>query len=141
MIKLFRVDGLEAKRFVEPENAPREIRIDNNSTIISISNVDENRAKMDFKFTVTYSGIGVITIDGIVIYEGNAKEILNEWKKKHRMPDNVAKEVHGAIINNCIIEAVILAKEVHLPPPIPPPAQFLQGKTGKKESKNIVGYA
>ena len=140
MIKTFRIDGIEAKRFIEPQNAPREIRIDNNSTIISINRLDENTAKMDFKFTVTYSGIGVITIDGIVIYEGNAGEIIKEWKKKHRMPDEVAKEVHGTIINNCIIEAVILAKEVRLPPPIPPPAQFLQGKK-KEEKRDIVGYA
>ncbi|MCD6276487.1 MAG: hypothetical protein J7J42_07095 [Thermoplasmata archaeon] len=140
MIKLFRIDGIEAKRFIEPENAPREIRIDNNSTILSISYEDENKVKMSFKFTVTYSGIGVITLDGILIYEGNAKEIAEEWRKKHRMPDEVAQEVHATIINNCVIEAVWIAKELRLPPPIPPPAQFMQQKQTKKKS-DVVGYA
>lgn len=140
MIKLFRIDGIEAKRFIEPENVPREIRIDNNSTILSISYEDENKVKMSFKFTVTYSGIGVITLDGILIYEGNAKEIAEEWRKKHRMPDEVAQEVHATIINNCVIEAVWIAKELRLPPPIPPPAQFMQQKQTKKKS-DVVGYA
>ena len=140
MIKMFRIDGIEAKRFIEPENAPREIRIDNNSSIISIAQVDVNEVKIDFKFTITYSGIGVITFDGILIYEGNAKEIMEEWKKKHRMPDDVAQEVHATIINNCVIEGVVIAKEVRLPPPIPPPARIMQQKKGGKKS-DVVGYA
>ncbi len=140
MIKLFRIDGIEAKRFIEPENAPREIRIDNNSSIISITQIDANKVKVDFKFTITYSGIGVITFDGIVIYEGKTREIMDEWTKKHRMPDDVAQEVHVTIINNCVIEGVLIAKEVRLPPPIPPPAGIMQQKKGKKKT-DMVGYA
>ncbi len=139
MIKMFRIDGIEAKRFIEPENAPREIRIDNNSSIISITQVDADKVKIDFKFTITYSGIGVITFDGIIIHEGKAKEIMEEWKKKHRMPDDVAQEVHMTIINNCVIEGVVIAKEVRLPPPIPPPAGIMKQKKGKKS--DVVGYA
>ncbi len=140
MIRQFRIDGIEAKRFIEPENAPREIRIDNNSTILSINYLDEKKAKISFKFTVTYSGIGMIAMEGILIFEGNAKQVTEEWKKKHRMPDEVAQEVHATIINNCVIEAVWIAKEVRLPPPIPPPAQFLQQKGGNKRS-DVIGYA
>ncbi len=140
MIKLFRIDGIEAKRFIDPENAPREIRIDNNSSIISITQVDVNTAKADFKFTITYSGIGVIIFDGILIYEGKAKELVKEWKEKHRMPDDVAQEIHGTIINNCIIEGVLIAKELRLPPPIPPPAQAMQQKS-KGNKSDVVGYA
>ncbi len=140
MIRTFRIDGIEAKRFIEPEKAPKEIRIDNNSTVLNIIQIGENQAKIEFKFTVTYSGIGMITIDGIVIYEGNIPELTSEWTHKHRMPDEVAKEVHGTIINNCIIESVILAKEVHLPPPIPPPAQFMNAKKEERK-KDLEGYA
>ncbi len=140
MIRTFRIDGIEAKRFIEPENAPKEIRIDNNSTVLNIAQMGENQAKMEFKFTVTYSGIGMISLDGVVIYEGNVAQLMTEWGKKHRMPDEVAQEVHSTIINNCIIESVILAKEVHLPPPIPPPAQFMNAKKTEKKG-NVEGYA
>ncbi len=143
MIKMFRIDGIEAKRYIEPENAPKEIRIDNNSTVISISKIDEKQARMEFKFTVSYAGIGVITMEGTVIYEGDVKTLMNEWTSKHRMPDEVAQEVHATIINNCVLESVILAKEVRLPPPIPPPASMMQqNKTVK--NKNVgppEGYA
>ncbi len=140
MIRTFRIDGVEAKRYIEPENAPREIRIDNNSTVVSITKINDSQAKMEFRFTVTYSGIGMITIDGILIYEGDVNKLMGEWRKKHRMPDNIAQEVHTTIINNCTIEAVILSKEVHLPPPIPPPAGLLQQKITKKKG-DITGYA
>ncbi len=139
MIRNFRIDGVEAKRFVEPENAPREIRIDNNSSVVSITPGDKDEVKIGFKFTITYSGLGVISFEGVLFYQGRAKEILEEWGKKHRMPDDVAQEVHATIINNCIIEGVIMAKEVRLPPPIPPPAQVMQQKKGDK--KDVVGYA
>ncbi len=140
MISMFRIDGIEAKRFIEPENAPHEIRIDNNSSIISINQVDVDKAKVEFKFTITYSGIGVIIFDGTLIYEGKVKELVGEWRKNHRMPDEVAQEIHGTIINNCVIEAVLIAKELRLPPPIPPPAQAMAPKKGGKKA-DVVGYA
>ena len=140
MIRTFRIDGIEAKRYIEPENAPKEIRIDNNSTVVSITEISSSQAKMEFRFTVTYSGIGMITIEGILVYEGKVPELMAEWKKKHRMPDSVAQEVHATIINNCTIEAVVLSKEVHLPPPIPPPAGLIQQK-GEKKKGEITGYA
>ncbi len=140
MISMFRIDGMEAKRFIDPENAPHEIRIDNNSSIISINQVDADKAKVEFKFTITYSGIGVIIFDGTLIYEGNVKELVDEWREKHRMPDDAAQEIHGTIINNCVIEAVLIAKELRLPPPIPPPAQAMAPKKGGKKA-DVVGYA
>ncbi len=140
MIRMFRIDGIEAKRFVEPENAPREIRIDNNSSVLSITYQNQKNAKVSFRFTVTYSGIGVITFDGVLIYEGDAKKLYDEWTKNHRMPDDMAQEIHATIINNCVIDAVLIAKEIHLPPPIPPPAQFVQQKKKTKGSE-VIGYA
>ncbi len=140
MIKMFRIDGIEAKRFIEPENVPKEIRIDNNSSVLTITQVDVDKAKMEFRFTITYSGIGMITMEGIVIYEGDIGALMNEWTKKHRMPDRVAQEVHATIINNCILESVLIAKTVRLPPPIPPPAQFVGAKKVDKRG-DLEGYA
>jgi hypothetical protein len=37
------------------------------------------------------------------------------------MPPEVANEIHSVIMTNCIPEAVILARELRLPPPIPIP--------------------
>ena len=141
MIRNFRIDGIEAKRFIEPENAPKEIRIDNNSTVLKISPIDDDRASIEFRFTITYSGIGMITMEGTVIYEGDVPKLIDEWQNRHRMPDEVAQEVHGTIINNCIIEAVIIAKEVRLPPPIPPPAQFMNARKTDKKRGDLDGYA
>jgi hypothetical protein len=141
MISMFRIDGIEAKRFIEPENAPHEIRIDNNSSVLSIGQIDSNKAKVEFKFTITYSGIGVIIFDGTLIYEGKVKELVDEWKKNHRMPDDAAQEIHSTVINNCVIEAVLIAKELRLPPPIPPPAQAMAPPKKGNKKTDMVGYA
>ncbi len=37
------------------------------------------------------------------------------------MPPAIANEIHTVIMTNCIPEAVILARELRLPPPIPIP--------------------
>ena len=141
MIKNFRLSGIEAKRFIEPENAPKEIRIDNNSTVLKISRIDDGLASVEFRFTITYAGIGMITMEGNLTYEGNVRRLMDEWVNRHRMPDDVAQEIHGTIINNCVLEAVIIAKQVHLPPPIPPPAQFMAAKKTDKMRGNLEGYA
>ena len=140
MIKLFQIDAIEAKRFIKPENMSFEVRIDNNSTINSIKKLDDKTAEITFRFTATYAGIGSISIDGTLIYEGDANKLEEEWTKKRRIPDDNVNEIHGVIINNCVIEATCLSKEVRLPPPTPPPAQFMGPKQPDKKTDGY-GYA
>ena len=47
------------------------------------------------------------------------------------MPPEVAQEIHTIIMTNCIPEAVLLARELRLPPPIPIPQVNIQQAAGK----------
>jgi hypothetical protein len=49
------------------------------------------------------------------------------------MPTPVANEIHSAIMNSCLLEAIILAREVRLPPPVPP-IQVQVAEEGKRSS-------
>ncbi len=133
-IKHFEVSGIDVKRFMKRGEKLGHIRIDHNSTVTLISELNDKEANIDFRFTANYSGLGFIKIEGRMIYQGDAPELAKEWSSTGKMPDKVANEVHTTIMSNCIPEAVILAKEVRLPPPIPMPQIKIQGGTAKKST-------
>jgi hypothetical protein len=54
------------------------------------------------------------------------------------MPNDVATEIHTTIMNNCIPEAMLLARDIRLPPPIPMPKVNIQAK---KKGGEPGGYA
>ncbi len=136
----FRLDSVEAKRFVAPENMPKEMRIDNNSTVLNIKAVDDGKVEITFRYTAIYGGVGVITIEGSLLLECNAKEVEKEWRTKRRMPQDVAQVVHTTVLNNCIAESFILARDVKLPPPIPPPVAMMPQQKKGKDKGSMIGY-
>jgi hypothetical protein len=109
------------------------VRIDHNSTVTLFSFNRENRADVEFEYTASYGSLGVIKLEGSLIYEGSdAKEIANRWGNKRQMPNEVASNIHTAIMHSCVPEAVGIAKDLNLPPPIPlPKVNFGKKKEGK----------
>jgi len=82
--------------------------------------------------------MGVIKIEGTILFEGKASEIVEDWNKTGNMPDEVAQEVHTAIMRTCMPEAVLLSRTLKLPPPIPiPPIPGKQKKKGKTVSSGM----
>jgi len=128
MIRSFELSSIEAKRFLKGEAPPAEIRIDTNSTVTEIRAIDKNQALIDFRFTANYFGLGIITMEGTLLWEGDVSRLESDWKTKHKLPDESVNEIHSVIVNSCIIESVIISKEIRLPPPIPLPVQIQQQK-------------
>ncbi len=124
MIKSFELSSIEAKSYLKGENPPTEIRIDTNSTVTEIRAIDGKQAFIDFRFTANYYGLGIISMEGTLIWEGDVSRLEKEWKNNHKLPDDSVTEIHSVIVNSCIIESVIISKEIRLPPPIPLPVQM-----------------
>ena len=127
-VKGFELIALDGKRFFKAGDRLGNVRIDNNGTVTLVTEVSEREAAVDFRFTTNYRAveevIGLIRIEGKVVFEGDAKKIVREWSGRGRMPDDVASEVLTVIMNNCIPEATMIARDLRLPPPIPiPPVQ------------------
>ena len=130
-IKNIQLKTIEARRYTELNERPKQVRIDHNSSITHMSNIKENQAKIEFQYTASFGPIGVIKLEGILIYEGeDAKKITEEWNKTRKMPDEVASRIHTAIMHASVPQAVGLSKDLGLPPPIPLP----QVRLGKKPS-------
>ena len=133
-VKMIKLKSIEARRYIEPSQAPRQIRVDHNVTIVSLSSKNHDNSIIEFQYTTNYGSVGIIRMEGELLFEDrNARKISDMWSKSRKMPDDVATHVHNAIIQACITEAVAIAKILSLPPPIPLP-QIRIGKSTEKKS-------
>ena len=124
--------NVEARRFFPVTG---QINVNNNSTITTVSRID-NKLSINFFFTSSYEpNIGIVRIEGEIIVSDSSENIdraMVEWERSGRknLPEDMAEKVHNAILANCMVESVLLSREVQLPAPIPTPHVSI----GKKES-------
>lgn len=130
-VRSFDLTNLDARRLTRIGAGWGNIRVDHNSTVTLITETGANSAQLDFRFTASYRAetavIGVITIEGQIAWEGDAKALVKGWSAGGQMPQEIAQEIHTVIMTNCIPETVILARELRLPPPIPIPQVQVAG--------------
>jgi len=142
VIKAIKLKTIEARRYVEPDDKPRQIRIDHNSQISQVMNNAEKTLIIEFQYTASYGPIGMIKLDGTMFCEENeAKQLAKEWQTTRKMPDQFASTIHTAIMHTCVPEAVGIAKDLGLPPPIPLPQVRLGSDPKKGQSQSGIEVA
>ena len=116
------------------DSRPKQVRINHNSTITKIHDIKIKQATIDFQYTASYGPVGMIKIEGSLTYEDdNARKIAIDWKNTRKMPDKIASQIHTVVMHGCVPEAVGIAKDLGLPPPIPLPQVRLDEKAKKAE--------
>lgn len=134
-IKNVNLKSIEARRYIERNERPKQVRIDHNSSITRFSNVQDKQSTIDFQYTASYGPVGMIKLEGALIIEvDNAKKIAREWNDTKKMPDQVAGHIHTAIMHSSVPLAVGIAKDLGLPPPIPIPTVRLGAKPTKAQA-------
>lgn len=137
MIKGVELLSIDAKRYARSLQQMAQVRIDHNSTVSVVKEVNPSTASVEFRYTASYGPVGIITIEGALLWEGtpafDAKTLADRWRASAQMPPEVASEIHTAVMRVCLPEAVGIAKNLQLPPPIPlPQVKFQeQGKPGQ----------
>lgn len=135
-IKNIKLKSIEARRFIDRDEKPRQIRIDHNSQITQVNNTSEKLATIEFQYTAGYGAVGMIKLEGSLIYEDNdVRKIAKEWQNTRKMPNEIASRIHTAVMHACVPEAVGIAKDLGLPPPIPLP----QVRLGSKPTTGQIG--
>lgn len=133
-IRNIQLRSIEARRYTNLNEHPSKVRIDHNSNIAQVREEKKGEAIIEFQYTASYGAVGMIKIEGSLIYEGeDAGKITNEWKDTRKMPNQLASRLHTAVMHACVPEAVGIAKDLGLPPPIPLPQVKLGAspKTGQ----------
>jgi len=121
-IKNIQLKSIEARRYINRNERPKQVRIDHNSTVTQFTVEKENQATIDFQYTASYGPVGMIKLEGSLLYDGDdARKVSKEWNETRKMPNQVAGHIHTAVMHACVPEAVSIAKDLGLPPPIPLP--------------------
>ena len=138
-IRNMEIRGVEARRYIKDLSRPMNIRIDHNSNITLFSVIKKGEADVEFEYTASFGPVGIIKFEGSFIYEGkDAEEIANNWGEKKNMPNEIASQIHTAILHFCVPEAVFIARELKLPPPIPLPQVKFEKKSKDKFGPEVV---
>ncbi len=135
----FELKSIDAERFTEKGATRKNIRVDHNSSVTRMTQVDKNNCIIGFRFTANYKGMGRIEIEGQLTYRGDIPDLAAHWNKENQMPSKIANEVHSTVISNCIPEAVFIARDLQLPPPIPLPKVNIPDKKNQKKKKRKGG--
>lgn len=128
------LEKIEANRKRVSEK-PADVRVANNSKIIKIerSTIEGvgDAILVHFEFmTSYYPDMGDITITGRLIYhDAKLKDLIKEEKGNIIFKDLKAfQEVQNVILRSSTMEALLISKEMRLPPPIQLPAVMLDDK-------------
>lgn len=127
------------------EQAPKgKLGIKSNVSITSVEDanigVDKSNTtlRVGFSFNTEYSpDYASIQITGqmIVLEEKeNAKKMLDTWNKEKKVNKDFSIPLMNTIMSKCVMESIIIAKELNLPSPLPMP-KVEQSAPVKAETK------
>jgi hypothetical protein len=92
------------------------------ATDISIGTSKQDALKFSFEFTAKYEpNVGNIVLNGELMFlekPDKVKELAAEWKKTKKVPKETMAPILNNILTKCNIEALILSREIGLPPPV-----------------------
>lgn len=108
------------------------LNINNNITIKDVQEADlsfgksqEAALRITFEFSSTYQpNAGEILLVGELIDmtdQTSVKDTVAAWKKDKKVPQQTMARILPTILNRCNIQALILSRDINLPPPIPMP--------------------
>jgi hypothetical protein len=114
------------------KSAQGKVNIQNNVSVTDVKEAKlafgsskQSGLEFAFKFTSTYEpALGKIELEGVVVdmeKEDKVKEVLAAWKKDKKVPKEILTGIYNNILNKCNIQALILSRDMQLPPPIPLP--------------------
>ncbi|HJX06037.1 MAG TPA: hypothetical protein VJ461_04950 [Candidatus Nanoarchaeia archaeon] len=120
------------KMLVEKTNPVKgKVSINNNVGIKELEetklniNTNKKALKLNFEFSSVYEpNIGKILLEGEVIYlidKERAEDVVKNWKKNKKIEQEMMTNVLNQVLTKCNIQALILSKDMNLPPPIPLP--------------------
>ncbi|UCE91971.1 MAG: hypothetical protein JSV90_02170 [Methanobacteriota archaeon] len=132
-IKSFELNSMDAKRFTKLGERIPQLRVDQNTAVTSVNVVSDHEALLEFRFMINYVGVGVIKLEGKLVWDGDAKPLASQWSEKHSLPNEVFGPVLAATYANCMPAAVTAARDLGLPPPLPPPP--MAGRAGGQQKK------
>ncbi len=78
-IRNIQLKSIEARRYVDLNERPKQVRIDHNSNITHAYDIKDKQATIDFQYTASYGPVGMVKLEGSLIFEDDtAGKIAND---------------------------------------------------------------
>ena len=95
---------------------------DVDETEFSVGKAKQSGLKILFEFTSKYEpNVAEMIFTGELLYLGDPKknsEIVKEWKKTKKLGPEITPLVINTLLQKCHTEALLMSRDVNLPPPI-----------------------
>ena len=109
--------------------AKGKININNNVSVTKVDRADlsigiskQEALRFEFEYVTKYEPkMGEINLTGELVYLNTPEkinEILDSWKKNKSVPKDIMPVILNSVLAKCNIEALILSRDINLPPPI-----------------------
>lgn len=128
------VVGLQFNKIVLDKKSPAKgkVSVNNNVSITDVTKTDltfgaskQNALQFNFEFKVLYEpSIAELTFLGYLTFFEKAEvidDVIKAWKKDKKVPKEIMTPVLNSVLAKCNVEALLLSREVNLPPPLPMP--------------------
>ncbi|MFO7618322.1 MAG: hypothetical protein R6W91_01490 [Thermoplasmata archaeon] len=138
-VKNFEFMTIDSRRFSRSTEVHKNIQIQVNHEITQVIERSDKETELNFRFAINYTGMGAIAsikLEGYVMFEGEPG-IAQKWNKDKKLPDDVANEVLNLIMRNCLMQGVVLARDMRLPPPVQLPQVKIGKQGGQPQSSGI----
>ena len=133
-VKGVELSSMEAKRFTKDK--PGNVRVDHNVSISAVNKRGDD-SDVEFSYTVTYGHLGMIRMEGHLYVDGN--DVADQWADKRKLENKPLEEIYNVIMDTGSFEALIIAKKLQLPPPIPLKIPRIKVEKGKTSGKAVHG--
>ncbi len=130
------MDAIEAKRFSKVGERVQNVRVDQNSTITQVVGEDDEMVA-SFRLTINYQGLGYLKMEGDVHISGDVNPAMAEWSTKGNLPTDAANVVHNAIVSAAMPTALLVSRDIRMPPPFPLPRIQVQKKKASKPHDGV----
>jgi hypothetical protein len=104
------------------------VKVDNSTNLKDVKEQDlpvlgKKGLVIGFEFKSDYvldkKTVAEIIINGDVLFvDEKQDEVLKEWNKNKKLPEDVNLQAINTILRRCLIKALDLSQELQLPPPI-----------------------
>ena len=92
-----------------------------------------------FTFSVEYQpDIGSMEFEGTmveIVPEDEHKAVIDGWSENEQLPPKSLERVMNQLLDRCHVEAILMSKELGIPPPIKLPSVSVKEKDSSDENK------
>ncbi len=92
---------------------------------VAFGKTRQKALKFVFEYKSSYDpGVGQIVLEGELLDiddDSVIKLVTEEWKKNKRIPEDMMAKVLNAVLERCNVQALIISRDLNLPPSVPLP--------------------